>query len=127
MDNLALVYPEGSGTLVAHARGVDLMVGGGTDNFTGGLLLAPTFEMVLEIERDILRNNKKTVAHEVGHCLGLADTPGHRGDRLMGRGTVGLVDVDRRWIHRAADQGYFAVPSGGRTWGSEPQLSYAWM
>lgn len=59
MDNLALVYPEGSGTLVAHARGVDLMVGGGTDNFTGGLLLAPTFEMVFEIERDILRNNKK--------------------------------------------------------------------
>lgn len=124
-DNLALIYPDGSGIHVAHARGLDLMVGGGTDNFTGRLLLSPAFEMIFELRRDILGNNRHTVAHEVGHCLGLADTRGHSGDRLMGSARDGLADEDRWWIHRAVDEGLIRRRADGTTWGSEAPFSYA--
>lgn len=125
MDNLALVYPGRSGIPVAQARGVDLMLGGGTDNQTGRLLLSASFEMVFELDRDILHDRTNTVAHEVGHCLGLADTPNHGGDRSRGPGTNGLLDEDRLWIHRAADAGLIRRHATGTTWGSEQPLSYA--
>jgi hypothetical protein len=122
LDNLALIYPDDSHIRVAHARGPNVWLDPSfaSAQMTGELLVAPCHLMAFQLNRDILLDTDNTVAHEMGHCFGLADTPNHRGPRLMGHHPNGrLLDEDKHWLHRAADAHMFEESPLWRTSGTQ--------